>query len=65
MRKIVPCIALLITLSACGGGGRVLADGGTGLNTREVCHEQSRWATVGKMDGGDISITCADGYNAR
>ena len=24
-----------------------------------------QWATTGKVDGRDISITCADGYNAR
>lgn len=65
MKRLLMGSALLLTLAACGGGGRLLADGGTGDNTEEVCREQSRWATVGKVDGGDISITCPDGYNAR
>jgi len=65
MQKTVLSLALMLILAACGGGGnRILAAGGTGINTQEVCHEQSRWATTGKNDGGNISITCADGYNA-
>jgi len=54
----------MLALAACGGGGRILADGSSGINSLEVCHEQSRWATTGKKDGGNISITCADGFNA-
>tara|TARA_R110002124_G_scaffold132661_3_gene295195 strand:+ start:684 stop:881 length:198 start_codon:yes stop_codon:yes gene_type:complete len=58
-------LTFLLVLGACSSGNRVLLSGGTGINTEEVCRQQSRWATTGKVDGRDISITCADGYNAR
>jgi hypothetical protein len=45
----------LLMLAACAGGGTA-SDG----NEAAVCAEQSDWARSGKVDGGDITITCPD-----
>ena len=50
-----PLMLALLALSACTGG--------LGLSDRDndlapVCAEQSDWATQGRMDGVDITITC-------
>jgi hypothetical protein len=43
----------LLAVSACSAG---LADRNNDL--APVCAEQSDWATQGRMDGVDITITC-------
>lgn len=62
MTKFVMSSAILLMLAACGGG---LGGGNTGSDGNEevVCGEQSTWAQSGKIDGGDITITCPG--NAR
>ncbi|WP_050524151.1 hypothetical protein [Pseudorhodobacter wandonensis] len=55
MQKFVMGSAILLMLAACAGGGTA-SDG----NEAAVCAEQSDWARSGKVDGGDITITCPD-----
>ena len=62
MTKFVMGFAVLLMLAACGGG---IGGSGTGSDGNEemVCDQQSDWARSGKIDGGDITITCPG--NAR
>lgn len=64
MMKFVMGSAVLLMLAACGGVGGNTA-GGTASDGNEevVCDQQSRWAQSGKVDGGNITITCPG--NAR
>jgi hypothetical protein len=55
MQKFMMGSAILLMLAGCvSGGGGTASDG----NEDAVCAEQSDWARSGKVDGGDITITC-------
>ena len=58
MRKVGMGFVGLLMLSACGGAevlpGATMADG----HAEAVCNQQSDWARSGKVDGGNITITC-------
>jgi hypothetical protein len=54
MQKFMMGSAILLMLAGCVSGGGTASDG----NEDAVCAEQSDWARSGKVDGGDITITC-------
>ncbi|MDN5786828.1 hypothetical protein [Pseudorhodobacter sp.] len=57
MRNLVIGSGVLLLLAAC-GGGVALGPADRGDNGNAVCMQQSQWAQSGKVDGGDIIITC-------
>jgi hypothetical protein len=56
MQKFVMGSVVLLMLASCGGAA--LGPANRGENGQTVCEEQSDWARSGKVDGGDITITC-------
>jgi hypothetical protein len=64
MLKLAIGCFVLLSLAAC-SSARVSPKGEGDLHDESVCYEQSRLAKLGKVDGHDISITCADGYKAQ
>jgi len=55
MNKVLPGSVIFTLLAGCADGGMT---GSTSGSEAAVCDEQSVWAQSGKVDNGDIIITC-------
>ena len=59
MTKFAIGTVALMMLGACGSGSTgTTAISSSDGNEAAVCNQQSEWARSGKVDGGEIFITC-------
>ena len=58
MKKVVLGSVILTLLAGCAGDRLTGGTSGSEGNAAAVCNEQSVWAQSGKVDNGDITITC-------